>query len=274
MSQLPEIPMPLERNQDRIPTVEDVFSHRIDFNPRLWRDRLNGDPDVEAVCERFSATLSRNDLFELGGEIVSAPDDVAAMRRLMIATFMWGYGTKGRVYMWAPKALTNPRLPEVLQGVTRHLLDGDLVHAYRAFSEPHLSGYNWGFFTKYLYFLGAAGPREGWPMPLIFDSRVAFTLNAYVESFDWEPEWPRGAGNRYDYYCRMLEGWVEPLHLERPDQIELFLFDNPPDPAAPQLLDVAAAALRLVKSASDELEGALAKLPADVRAELERRIQT
>lgn len=133
---------------------------------------------------------------------------------------------------------------------TRCVTNGDLVGAYKAFSEPHLSGYNWGFFTKYLYFLGEVARPEGSPMPLILDSRVQFTLNAYEESFEGEPRWPQGAAKRYEHYCQMLEAWTHFLGLMRADQIELFLFDHPPSQGAPELLIVAAAALRLLDSDS------------------------
>lgn len=250
------------------------------FNPNLWlgKEGLQGDEAVKSVCEKFpDAKLTRSNLVALGKEAASEPSNMLAARKLVTATFMWGYGKSGRAYGNARKTLVqhSADLDRSLEVVGQALLDRDVKEAFSAFHAMHPPGYESGFFTKYLYFfgLGSDWPLDR-PLPLIWDSRVGGTLGTYERVFGWDAEWPRRLPDRYEFLCASVHAWADELGL-RSDQIELFMFDSRHSDATNEALDVAAAAVRLLGGTGDaDLEAAIGRLPKELRAELDRRIKS
>ena len=246
-------PMPEPLREAVLPSLQQLCQENsVPFNSHLWlgKQGLAGDPAVEHLCNRFpSQELTRDQVVEVARDAVASPEALFAARRLVVATYMWGYGTQGRAYLNAPRALAEDqdRLNASVLGASRALLQRDIIAAYDAFRNPrHPKGYNWGFFTKYLYFFGlACGWPEERPMPLIWDSRVDDTLTTYQSVFGWAPEWPRGKAQRYEYFCGSVHAWSRQLGV-RSDQIELFLFKSRHANATHEALEVAASAIRLL----------------------------
>jgi hypothetical protein len=239
---------------------------------------LKDDPAVTALCEKFSNENQpkRSDLIAIGAEVAQEPQDVGLARKLVVATLMWGYGTKGRVYVQAPRALSEDaeRLEEAALGANDALRNYDVKAAYDSFRLPrHPKGYNWGFFTKYLYFFGQGlGWPDGLAPPLIWDSRVTATLNYYEELFGWHPVWPRGVSNRYSYFCESVFAWADELGV-RPDQVELVLFRSSDIGGRAELLELAAHAIHESGGPSAHVQELIQALPPELRDEVLRRVQ-
>jgi len=215
--------------------AEEITAFSIDsqsdpFLPTSWAEKVI-DPDVTVLVERFpGGQLTRGDLFELGD--AARDGDLAARHQLVLATFMWGYGTRGgRSYANARKTLADPTLDRRLAATTKALVDGDLGAAYGRIDG--LEGYGEGFFTKYLYFAAHGAAWEGKPKPLIFDSLVRSSLAFITDVLgtDWKGEGrPWGSVMLYLHYCETLARWAGEVtaagHRCTPDQIEWFLFSR------------------------------------------------
>lgn len=153
------MPEPLRRGEATVPSEDRLLNgDPVEFNPDLWltKEGLKDDPSVHAICERYpERLLARADLKQVAADVATAPTSKRAARCLVVATYMWGYGRQGRSYLNAPRALDHPRLDEAVLLANQAILDGDIKRAYEGFQKPfHPPGYNWAFFTKYLYFLG------------------------------------------------------------------------------------------------------------------------
>ena len=273
------MPEPL-RQAKALPSEDRLLNgDPVEFNPDLWltKEGLKEDPAVHAICERFpQRLLARTDLMDVATDVAAAPADKEPARCLVVATYMWGYGRQGRSYLNAPRGLDHPQLDTAILLANKAILGGDIKRGYEGFQKPfHPPGYNWAFFTKYLYFLGLTQDwQEESPRPLIWDSRVVSALSAYEEVFEWEPKWPRGVSSRYLYLCASMSAWARELDDARSDQVELFLYNSRYTDATNESLNVAAAAIRLRKGSGSEqeLQDALKTLPGDLTRELDRRV--
>ncbi len=201
------------------------------FLPRRWLLKVPF-AAVRDLSDKFGdGVIKRRDIFTLGD--VARDGDAEDRRRLLVATMMWGYGVRGgRSYTNAGRVLRATDLDERLNSCVGAIKQGDVCGAYRAIDG--LSGYNQGYFTKFLYFVARNAPwSTGVAKPLIFDSRVEGTLDFIGRAFGvlWESalrvRMPRS--ERYLHYCRTAQRWADDLDLSPgvagAEQIELILFE-------------------------------------------------
>ncbi len=132
-----EVPEAILASAEEI-TAFSIDSQSDPFLPTSWAEKVI-DPDVTVLVERFpGGQLTRGNLFELGD--AARDGDLAARHQLVLATFMWGYGTRGgRSYANARKTLADPTLDGRLAATTEALVAGDLGTAYCAIDG--LKGY-------------------------------------------------------------------------------------------------------------------------------------
>ena len=109
--------------------------------------------------------ISREDIAEFVKNAISGQGSI---RKVFIATMIWGYGTVGYGAWRTAKMLAAERSQEMIEKSFNLVLDGKYIDAYEMFSLPRC-GHT--FLTKYLYFVGLGGNAK--PMPLILDSVVS-----------------------------------------------------------------------------------------------------
>jgi hypothetical protein len=265
-------------------TANRVGDQGFRYLPESWAKKL-GSADVLALNEQFGGeSITREMLFALGD--VARRGDSSECRRLLLATLMWGYGTRGgRSYRNAQAVLADRRLDGRLAQTMVALEHADLIDAYKALRG--LAGYDEGFFTKYLYF-ATHGSRwsDDQPRPLIFDSTVRTTLGfiAKVLASDWQlgapPRW--APAKRYRHYCGTLARWADDLTQSgfrcTADQVELFLYSpgklifTTAEPL--RMLTEAALADIALGSAGPRVRSSVQALSADLIASLEDTTQT
>lgn len=264
------LPATLRRRRSEIVALDPLTADPKEFSTGNWMSHFSGDHDVEDLCETFDGLLRRADLVELAAAIWSNPSDLIARRRLVIGTFMWGYGKLGgRSYRNAKSTLSDLRLDTATRKGIEALGEHDIQAAYSAFSRPTLTGYGEGFFTKFLYFAGTAtypqNPNPEDPHPLIYDSVIRSKLAFYerVLGVRWREGWPTQNAMRYLWYCRTLNLWANDLGCRRPDQVEAFIFQDETFNVTAALLPVAATALQGLtdEKAEEQLISWLAALP-------------
>ena len=251
------VPIPQALLQ-RASTISDIAirDHSLGYLSASWVARVDHRQVLDLTARYPAGRITRGDLFELGD--AARRGDSADRRRLLLGTLMWGYGRRGgRSYRNANIVLQNDNLDERIAACTDALTTGDLRAAYRAVEA--LSGYDEGFFTKYLYFAGhGARWPERQPRPIIFDSVVRATLSfiAEVLNADWTLQRSRETrADRYLHFCSTLDDWADDLTRAgtpcSADQVELFLF-TPGD----LIFDVVAALRGLATAAvADALDG-------------------
>ncbi|MFE9953942.1 hypothetical protein ACFYRJ_42200 [Streptomyces sp. NPDC005531] len=144
--------------------------------------------------------ISRDDLTALRERADNDPD---GLRDLFLAVMIWGSGTtNGRGPRYADAALSDARMPAVLQTTRESVRVGDLSRAYRQFV---LNGVQRSFFTKWF----AAVDDRGFECDraLILDARVFRSLNALGWS-SWEAAGTRHWPTRYATYVGVMHGWA------------------------------------------------------------------
>jgi hypothetical protein len=197
------------------------------FNDSSWSKLA--DPDVNQLRARHNAVLTRQDLFDLGAAARSAQGTISDRRRLFFATLMWGYGPRGgRGPLNAQRALASGHLDKILGNACDALVRHDLAGAWDAFWRSGLHGYDWPFFTKYLYF--AARTDSGWTVrPVILDSQVESALSFLGRWLGAQlPQRRRRRRDRFVDYCTVMAEWSEQLRVDV-DQLELYLYEQPTD---------------------------------------------
>jgi hypothetical protein len=197
------------------------------FNDSSW-SKLS-DPDVDQLRAHHGAALTRQDLFDLGTAARAAQGTISDRRRLFFATLMWGYGDRGgRGPLNAQRALQSGHLDRILGDACDALARHDLAGGWDAFWRSRLHGYDWPFFTKYLYFAARTDP--GWTVrPVILDSQVESALSFLGRWLGAQlPPRRRRRRDRFVDYCTVMAEWSEQLGVDV-DQLELYLFEHPSD---------------------------------------------
>jgi hypothetical protein len=221
----PSLPEELRHSSERIKCVN--LDEVTPFHGSAWKHKFPQHEEVGDLCDRYATGLARSDLAELAAKAV---DSQAAIdrRKLLFATFMWGYGPRGgRSYLWANLAIRSPNLDETLRNAVEMAIEHGPAEAYSAFNN-RVDGYNQGYFTKYLYFvgLGARGsePAPERPKPMIWDSLVQRALDYYRDFLGLEWKGRDSGAASYAYYCSALANWAGELNCDRTDRVELYLF--------------------------------------------------
>ena len=223
-------PEALKRRADDIQALK-TPEHCSTFLTQSWTAKVQS-PEVEYLVKIFpDGRMTRQHLFTLGRQAKAG--NTETRRRLLVATFMWGYGELGgRSYTNAKRALAATDLDQKLEKCALSIGDGDVRAAFSALTG--LSGYGSGYFTKYLYFLARDGDwRSQSARPLIFDSRVEGTLGFIKKALGVAWDSPltgrRSAVARYLHYCDTAQSWATELGLppgvEGAEKIEQYLFD-------------------------------------------------
>jgi hypothetical protein len=151
-------------------------------------------------------------------------DSVEGRRHLLVASLVWGSGTKARtvdrraqIFTGLPAADIDARLALALDV----LRSRGAVEAYRAFNnDQRIRFLGPAFFTKVLYFAGHDAGND--PRPVILDSVVTRALRACG---DVDAAW-RDNGWTTPQYERYLEAVRAYAALRKvlPDQVEAALF--------------------------------------------------
>lgn len=227
-SSQPMLPPSLAENAYLIRDL-DPLSQSIDYHPRTWKKRFGSDPDFVSLNATASGAFSRANVQDLAREAVasSLPSDA---RRLFLASMIWGYGTVGYGAYRTQIMLSPPNIADQLHDLVMLVSAGQIE---QAFNLVDIDMCGPAFFTKYFYFIGLGGNVE--PAPLIFDSRVADTL----EKIGVSPKefgrvtrkkdgsissvYPNGCG--YVQYLDLMHDWSAAMSC-RPDAVELALFNE------------------------------------------------
>jgi hypothetical protein len=211
----------------------------IPYRKETWKRQFSGDADLEYIFRKYPHQISRGDITELVRE-AQQQVDARLIRRVFLASMIWGYGTVGYGAWRTCAMLRNPRALHVLQTTFSLVTSGNFTEAYEGFS---LRWCGPAFFTKYFYFVGLGCEVE--PRPLILDAVVANSLERLLkrdlvrvdlsELVKVMGRDERGKittvgcyAQGYQKYVTLFNQWADQLQC-RPDSIELFLFNPPPE---------------------------------------------
>ncbi|MFJ1582222.1 hypothetical protein ACIOC1_02780 [Streptomyces sp. NPDC088197] len=209
-----------------MPDREAVLAQAIPFDRDRWISRLPDPawwPVALDACPRDGRwqRVDRRTVFR----VAESADSVEGRRHLLVASLVWGSGTKAltvdrRARIFADPAAAadiDARLTAALGTLRTH----GPVEAYRALkSGQRIRFLGPAFFTKVLYFAGHDGGAD--PRPLILDSVVSRALR---KAGLVDGGWPNNGWTPLQYE-RYLEGVC--AYAERrgvlPDQVEAALF--------------------------------------------------
>ncbi|WP_406166309.1 hypothetical protein [Streptomyces sp. NBC_00996] len=213
----------MEQLQRLVVRYRDCEQTPVRFRPGTWRSRLDphGAAHVLDIGVEYAngssgdRLISRGDLVDLRDRVGDDPD---SLRDLFVAVMIWGSGTtNGRGPRYTEAALSDARMPAVLQTTREAVRQGDLREAYRRFV---LSGVGRSFFTKWF---AAVDERDGMcGRALILDDRVFRSLNALGWS-SWKAAGTRHWPTRYATYVSFVHGWASSLGVTA-DRLEWLLF--------------------------------------------------
>lgn len=207
-------------------------NQEIPYRRDKWARYFTGDPDFNEITERFPDVITRGNVKDLSAEAIH---DHTRVRRLFLASMIWGYGTVGLGPWRTSRMLTGPSAPRRLQMAIAEVTAGQVLNAYGQF---RLNCCGPAFFTKFFYFIGLGAGLE--PLPLILDCRVAkafkkltedeeldfgdfvncYETNGCIKSINCYPE-------GYIHYIEIMNQWAHEIGC-RADAIELFLFEPGP----------------------------------------------
>ncbi|QKW28176.1 hypothetical protein HUT11_20130 [Streptomyces seoulensis] len=215
----------MEQLEKLVARYGDREQQPVRFRPETWRPRLEPhgaahvlDIGVEgAGGSSGDRLISRGDLARLRDRV--GDDDPGGLRDLFVAVMIWGSGTtNGRGPRYTEAALSDPRMPAVLQTTRDAVRKGDLSEAYRRFA---LNGVGRSFFTKWF---AAVDDRDApCDRALILDHRVFRSLNALGWT-SWEAAGTRHWPARYAAYVSSMHDWASSLGVTA-EWLEWLLFD-------------------------------------------------
>jgi hypothetical protein len=226
-----DLPEKLRLWREQLLRKDPDSQQKMPYPVSTWSAQIGRDRDFQDVVRAYPKCLGRKDVAQQAAE-ARQEGTVASLRRLFIATMLWGYGEVGYGPWRTREMLEDRRLPRTLQATFALLGEGRLLEAYRQFDVTRCGP---AFFSKFFYFVGLGRRLD--PCPLILDSRVAQSLGlllgdglrtfasvtrgedgsvAYVDRF----------AEGYERYVRTMNDWARQLGC-RPDSIELLLFDPP-----------------------------------------------
>lgn len=202
----------------------------VSFNPETWRRYLTEHQrpevvaDLEHVLVRSSdGTINRSHLKVMARDV--AEGDVSALRRLFIATMIWGRGkSNGRMMPGLAKALSDTRIDSALVDSCEAF---SAAEAYRMWRSAGVSGLGEAFFTKWLWAVSTR--RNARHLALVLDARVWRTLNQPIS--DGGLGWSSLAAAdsryrhvRYQAYVDACCSWADALSCDAED-VEWALFE-------------------------------------------------
>lgn len=225
--------------------------HSIKFNHPAWDDipdwnRLArefpiGDPNC--VGDPCTCSISRSDLNRLAFIAWQRrPGNLRQLKRLFIATMIWGYSKDGKVTngRWrTDQMLATPNFNNMLKEISDATHEMFFGYAYGLLHRNQKSNISWlgaTFATKILYFL--ATPLGCKVKPLILDKRVSVSLRRLFKKANVPDEYwrhitdtapvstnPRWSNAGYFDYLNLMHNVSCGLGV-KPDQLELFLWSE------------------------------------------------
>ena len=229
-------------------------AHRVPIDHNAWDRELGRNSHYQAlrtcyigqppctgtpcICE-----LSRADLYRLAYAVWQAgPNNLPELKRLFIATVIWGNGLDKRWYFRPAVMLRSPNFNSIIRQVSRAVYEGFIGNAYGTLHRNQTSLINElgaTFATKFLYFL--ATPLNCKIKPLILDDRVSISLRKLIKKAKLPDEYwryitnaapqltnPRWTDSGYLEYLIIMHHTACALGV-RADQLEMFLWEPPPN---------------------------------------------
>ena len=157
------------------------------------------------------------------------------LKKLFIATMMWGFGNNLSGPFGGAKKLDSMLHTENFEEKLRNLLDDmrnevEIKSIFEEFIQRegsyHIENCGTSYGTKFLYFVGKSLANAGINLsyfPLILDRNVAYIL--HLLSPEKFPEAPQEYnGEQYKNYLEEMKEYAWEMECE-PDQIELFFFN-------------------------------------------------
>lgn len=221
------IPGILQQQQSTLQQLNSETQH-IPYRHAHWATHFADDPDFVYITTTYPDTLSRGNIAAIA-RYIHQHRERTWIRRLFLATMMWGYGTVGYGPYRTARMLTPSHATDVLSHAFTAIASGNLIDAYQQFRLPMCGS---AFFTKYFYFIGLGAHIT--PQPLVLDSvvinRLETLLQLDVTQYARVTRNTQGVISAVGYdatgylkYVQLLNMWAHVLEC-RADSIELFLF--------------------------------------------------
>ncbi|MFF0384333.1 hypothetical protein [Streptomyces sp. NPDC004286] len=216
-------------------------AHTVRYTPGRWARSAPWPSALAPTSAGGDAAVSR-------AEVAAAVADALrreAFREALVATYVWGKGKRGTPGGSGPatlhKILAFDGLDVVLATAVAALRERGASQAYAAL-RGQVPGFGPAFFTKFLYFTGAAVPPAHGPRPLILDRVLARRLRQLAAAVGHESgldkdgsvaAWVWSDSNwtphRYQVYLSFMQAAAN----------QLAQGDSWPSGAAPDLLECA-----------------------------------
>jgi len=207
-----------------------VRQEPVRFVPDTWRRYLTENQRTEVVADLEHVLASISDGMIKRSHIKTmardaAKDDVSALRRLFVATMIWGRGkSNGRMMPGFAKALSDTRIDSALVDSCEAF---SAAEAYRMWRSAGVNGLGEAFFTKWLWAVSTR--RNAQYLALVLDARVWRTLNQPIS--DGGLGWSslvaadsRYRHLRYQAYVDACCSWADALSCDAED-VEWALFE-------------------------------------------------
>lgn len=219
MRKAPQLLVELVESSEFSPDVV----RRVKVYPATWARWIADDAETEGLTwfdtSIREATVERADLLNLAATIED--DDPTTLRRLFVATMMWGTGqSNGRGPRYLSLALADSRLDETLHHTRQAVLDNRPEDAYSQFK---IDGVGPSFFTKWFWAAGLGSDLR--VVPLVLDARVWASLGALGWNSVTAAE-SRLRKLRYRAYLDVCAEWAagNPELFSSPEDVENVLF--------------------------------------------------
>lgn len=224
------LPPQLRERANILQTI-DPDAQTIPYRRQHWVTYIGNDEDFAYIVETYPDTISRGNIAAIARKAHATKDKVW-IRRLFLATMIWGYGTVGYGPYRTLHMINAPQALDILQTTFMLISTNNLLAAYQQF---RLSKCGPAFFTKYFYFIGMGHDYR--PLPLVLDSVVARTLEEWlhleISQFARVVRNKQGRITALGYhsqgyykYVHLMNTWAQSLGC-RADSIELLLFSQP-----------------------------------------------
>jgi hypothetical protein len=212
-------PFKLKRLQEWLQNVTLSSQPEQTFDADKWLKEIQL-AEIKVILERHPRAIKRIDIVALAGEAGENPAP-ASIRRVFLATMLWGYTNVGYGPWRVARMLGNlAQLDRVLSEAHKAIRSSNIRQAYTSLQDAHIPYFGPAFFTKFLYFAGLGCGVDHFP--LILDSRVMLSLQELLGAN------APALGELDDYlqYVACLHEWAELLDC-RADSIEYLLFLTP-----------------------------------------------
>lgn len=198
------------------------------YNKQWEKQMYKGNPTFENLKQMYNVKnndLTRDMIIKLFEEKKYFEGFLCAMVWGNMGTYFGGKKRFDGVF----NAAKQDEITSIINNVITLLQDDKLEEAYLSLcykGENRIVGVGEAFFTKLLYFAGAAIDSEKLTIkPLIFDSKMHGIYNHILAQLGL-PKKRQSAVKRYIDYCHKMEKLRALLNLPSSGHVEAFLFKN------------------------------------------------